>query len=234
MIPTTSIARNCLVLLVHDLFLFARNPLHGSIPAFLRKNGTTSDAHIEAHRFQISVLQPFDTTSLFEHRQVVRCIDFNLDVLHTPEQGNGEFAQAELSSAGQVQMADRPSLLGDQMSQERVHAPGPDDGYDEAEGRLCVGFEGGLVVDLPADSQQMHGHFGALGSSAGFRSTVVRMVGDSRPGVGSMPLLFAGSMSAASCALMIEAAVGVCTAEIDADDQISECGVPDAIADLWG
>jgi hypothetical protein len=170
----------------HDLILLTLDPLHDGIPKRLSRrpitSGDTDSSHSKAHGSQASVLEPFDATLLLEQPQVVQrlalpdlqvtirvvvCTDVDLDMLQALEQIGGGLGQFECSMALQVQVADGSCLHGDQMGQERYHAPvNLIVDHDEFEGRLCKRLEGGLVVHLPTDLQHLYWHVVVIVSQA--------------------------------------------------------------------
>jgi hypothetical protein len=119
-LPTSSNVSHHFVLLRQNVSFLARDPRHGSGLVLLRDIGAGGSllivAHSESHGLQASVLQPVDTTLMFEDLQMARFADFDFDVLDSPEQVGGELAQAEYqhSVGDYVQVADGSSLLGNQ------------------------------------------------------------------------------------------------------------------------
>jgi hypothetical protein len=91
-LPTSSNVSHRFVLLRRNVSFLARDPRHGSGLVLLR---LLIVAHSESHGLQASVLQPLDTTLLFEDLQMARFADLDFDVLDSPEQVGGELAQAE-------------------------------------------------------------------------------------------------------------------------------------------
>jgi hypothetical protein len=161
----TSSVDHRLVLLRQNVGFLARDPCHGSSLALFRHIRTIASpqavVYTEAHGLQAGVLQPLDTTLPFEFLQVVRFADLDLDVLDSPKQAGGEFAQVKRVVVGYVQVADGSGVLGDQSSQERVHTVAVV-GHGEREGRFCEGLQGGFVVDLSADLEEVHRHLVGL------------------------------------------------------------------------
>ena len=158
-----------LLLLRQNVSFLALDPRHGSSLALSRDILTIASrqaiVHSEANGLQLSVLQPLDTTRLFEFLQMTRLVDLDFDVLDPPERVEGEFAQFERVGIIYVQLGNGPGVIGNQSGQERVHAVAGL-GHGECEGRFREGLQGGFVVDLAADLEEVHRHLAELVDTA--------------------------------------------------------------------